>query len=397
MFELTMRRIARRKVSPGHRAAGPAPRRACPRIEALEARLVLSSSPTPYLQTNLVSDIPGLAQIQDSSLVNPWGVSFSSASPNSPISEPGDQYQHPLLGDSHGHHQRAPDGQHPDDRIRAQGPTGQVSNNHFGLPTAQRHAGALHLRQLERHDLRLERRHERHAGSDDPKGQLHGPGPHRDEHRGVDFLYAANDAGTIDVFDGKFAPHSFGPGLAFVDPELPSGLVPFNVQFINGDLYVTYAPPDTPLPDDATPGQGARGGVHDQWAIPQPTERQQSPRGAWGIAAWPRPASARSPAATCSSATSPSMTASSTPSIRRPGPSAARSPTPAATPSKIPGAGPADFGGGRRVGGDPNTLLLHRGHRRPDARPVPARCRPSRRSRPRRRSCRTCPMARSRP
>ena len=81
MFELTMRRIARRKVSRGHRGAGPAPRRARPRIEPLESRLVLSSSPTPYLQTNLVSDIPGLAQITDSSLVNPWGVSFSPTSP----------------------------------------------------------------------------------------------------------------------------------------------------------------------------------------------------------------------------------------------------------------------------------------------------------------------------
>ena len=60
--------------------ARPAARRARPRMEALEARVVLSST-TPYLQTNLVSDIPGLAQVTDSSLVNPWGVSFSPTSP----------------------------------------------------------------------------------------------------------------------------------------------------------------------------------------------------------------------------------------------------------------------------------------------------------------------------
>ena len=34
-----------------------------------------------YLQTNLVSDLPGLAQSQDTNLVNPWGISFSSTSP----------------------------------------------------------------------------------------------------------------------------------------------------------------------------------------------------------------------------------------------------------------------------------------------------------------------------
>src|SRR5260221_14422628 len=34
-----------------------------------------------YIQTNLVSDIPGLAAVTDPNLVNPWGISHSSASP----------------------------------------------------------------------------------------------------------------------------------------------------------------------------------------------------------------------------------------------------------------------------------------------------------------------------
>ena len=34
-----------------------------------------------YVQTDLVSDIPGLAAITDPSLVNPWGVSFLPGSP----------------------------------------------------------------------------------------------------------------------------------------------------------------------------------------------------------------------------------------------------------------------------------------------------------------------------
>jgi hypothetical protein len=45
----------------------------------MEARVVLSTS--HYLQTNLVSDVPGLASTTDSNLVNPWGVSFSDTSP----------------------------------------------------------------------------------------------------------------------------------------------------------------------------------------------------------------------------------------------------------------------------------------------------------------------------
>src|SRR4051794_3454281 len=34
-----------------------------------------------YEQLNLVSDLPGVALLQDTNLVNAWGVSFSSASP----------------------------------------------------------------------------------------------------------------------------------------------------------------------------------------------------------------------------------------------------------------------------------------------------------------------------
>ncbi|HLJ97524.1 MAG TPA: TIGR03118 family protein [Gemmataceae bacterium] len=59
------------------------------------------------------------------------------------------------------------------------------------------------------------------------------------------FLYAANASqGRIDVFDKNFAPVSAVPGaFTFTDPNLPLGLTPyrpFNIQDLNGTLYVTY-------------------------------------------------------------------------------------------------------------------------------------------------------------
>jgi hypothetical protein len=36
---------------------------------------------TPFTQTNLVSDINGLALTTDPHLVDPWGMSFSATSP----------------------------------------------------------------------------------------------------------------------------------------------------------------------------------------------------------------------------------------------------------------------------------------------------------------------------
>ena len=51
----------------------------------LVALTTLLSSPiraqNAYVQQNLVSDIPGLAAVTDTNLVNPWGISFSATSP----------------------------------------------------------------------------------------------------------------------------------------------------------------------------------------------------------------------------------------------------------------------------------------------------------------------------
>ena len=86
MYGLRMTRIAQRMISPRGRSARTEVRRTRPQIEALEARLVLSSSGnTLYLQSNLVSDIQGTAQAFDPNLKDPWGVSFSAGTTGSPF------------------------------------------------------------------------------------------------------------------------------------------------------------------------------------------------------------------------------------------------------------------------------------------------------------------------
>src|SRR5262249_36873363 len=59
----------------------------------------------------------------------------------------------------------------------------------------------------------------------------------------------------IDVFNGSFAPAAGLAANAFATPV--AGLVPFNVQSINGEIYVTYAPAGRANQIAATPGQGA--------------------------------------------------------------------------------------------------------------------------------------------
>jgi uncharacterized protein (TIGR03118 family) len=56
---------------------------------------------------------------------------------------------------------------------------------------------------------------------------------------GNKYLYAADfRANKIAVWDGQFEPVT---SMSFNDPEIPAGYAPFNVQSVEGWLYVTYA------------------------------------------------------------------------------------------------------------------------------------------------------------
>ena len=69
------------------------------------------------------------------------------------------------------------------------------------------------------------------------------------------FLYAANFAqNRIDVFDKNWNVVNDKP---FVDPDLPAGYSPFNIQVIgDGKLYVTYAKKDGTGKKEIGPGNG---------------------------------------------------------------------------------------------------------------------------------------------
>jgi uncharacterized protein (TIGR03118 family) len=73
----------------------------------------------------------------------------------------------------------------------------------------------------------------------------------------VNVLYAANfRAGTVDVFDTNFDPVTLAPG-AFTDPRVPAGWAPFNVQVINGNIFVAFAEQDSAKHDEVDgPGLG---------------------------------------------------------------------------------------------------------------------------------------------
>jgi uncharacterized protein (TIGR03118 family) len=219
--------------------------------------LALAAAPAPaaYTQHNLVSDIQGLADITDTNLVNPWGVSFSATSPFW-VSNQGTQTSTLYTVNAAGVTQSAlvvgvpPSG--------TAGPTGQVSNNTTSFLVGATPAsfifanldgsisawngGAGTTAQVKATT----------AGASYTGLAIANPasGP---------MLYAANTAqGRIDVFNGSFTAVNLGP-MAFQTPSAvaAAGLVPFNVQNIGGQIYVTYAPAGRAGQISATEGQGA--------------------------------------------------------------------------------------------------------------------------------------------
>jgi uncharacterized protein (TIGR03118 family) len=74
------------------------------------------------------------------------------------------------------------------------------------------------------------------------------------------FLYAANFRnGTVDVFDQNFKQVS-----SFTDPKVPAGYAPFNVQVLDGHLFVTFALQDAAKHDDVA---GAGHGFVDEFDL----------------------------------------------------------------------------------------------------------------------------------
>ena len=68
--------------------------------------------------------------------------------------------------------------------------------------------------------------------------------------------------GTIDIFNSMFAPVS--APTEFKDPKLPAGYVPFGIQLIGSNLYVTYGKQNK-AKTDVVPGAGR--GIVDVFTV----------------------------------------------------------------------------------------------------------------------------------
>jgi len=219
---------------------------------------VSSASADPFVQTDLVSDIAGLATITDPQLVNPWGLSHSATSPFWTSNQGTNTAT--LYGVTGGTtvakvNINPPSGFVAIPPIGGPGPTGQVNNtNTLSFPVIGGDANFAHFifANLNGTISAWDTGPTAFVQATTPGASYTGLAINQAQTQ----LYAANSAGTgsINVFNSTFAPVSL-PG-AFTDPNLPAGLVPFNVRDIGGKVYVTYAPAGRPAQQSATAGMG---------------------------------------------------------------------------------------------------------------------------------------------
>ena len=226
----------------------------------------LSSFPTPvsagpFQQSNLVSDIPGLAANTDPNLQNPWGISSSATSPfwisdnKTGVSTLYNGSGQPFPVGSPLVVTIAP----PAGGTPPAAPTGQVFNGGSGFQVGANQParfifatedGTISGWNPGANPTNAILKVDNSASGAVYKGLAIG------NNGSGDFLYAANFyAGTIDVFDGTFGSVTLAG--SFTDPNIPSGFAPFNIQNFGGNLFVTYALQDVTKHDDvAGPGNG---------------------------------------------------------------------------------------------------------------------------------------------
>src|ERR1700719_4110566 len=213
-----------------------------------------------FVQTNLVSDIPGLATITDRELLNPWGISHSPTSPFWVSNQATSTSTLYSVTDETKVSKVNLTVAIPKTAQGPQGPTGQVNNaNAASFPVGNGGDGGS------AHFIFANLNGTISAWDTGPTAfiQVTTPGANYSGlaiNQAQTQLYAANQAGTgsINVFNSAFAPVSLGAG-AFATPTAIGalGLVPFNVQDINGNIYVTYAPSGLAAQRAATAGMGA--------------------------------------------------------------------------------------------------------------------------------------------
>jgi uncharacterized protein (TIGR03118 family) len=267
-----------------------------PAVEHLEDRCVLSF--LGYLQTNLVSDIQGLAKHTDPNLINPWGLSYA---PGGVFWVSNNNSGTSTLKDGHGIgqglivHMPAPPSSPPGSFGTPDGNAFNPTNGFAVSENGQSGASAFLFATEDgtilgwspgvdlTHGIIAVDNSTNPTAADGAvyKGLAIGK-----DSMGHTLIYATNFRhATVDVFNEQFQQVDQS---AFQDPKIPTGYAPFGIQNIDGNLFVTYAKQNAQKHDDV---EGLGHGFVDEFTTDGQLVRRFASRGAldspWGLALAP--------------------------------------------------------------------------------------------------------------
>ena len=207
---------------------------------------------TAYLQSNLVSDIPGLAANTDTNLHNPWGISFSGTSPFW-ISDEGTGLSTVYNGTG-AVLSLVVTIPPPGGQSGPATPTGTIANSVPGfLGTGTNTAHFLFCTE----DGTISAWSSGTAAVlkvDFSTSNAVFKAMAAGASGGTNYLYVTDfHNAQIDVFDTNYTQATLSG--SFDDASIPPGFAPFSIANISGQLYVTYAMQDATKHDDI-PGLG---------------------------------------------------------------------------------------------------------------------------------------------
>ena len=229
----------------------PARRWSLASVAVFSLTTILTAQPTQhYKQTNLVSDMPGVAAATDPNLVNAWGMSRSSGSPWW-ISDNGPGLATLYNGAG---------------AVQALVVTIPGADGGAGTPSGQVFNGTTDFQVTPgtpAHFIFVTEDGTISAWAGGASATIMVNTKSASVFKGValatvstasgataNFLYVADfRKGHVNVYDGSFHRMHLGED-AFEDESLPRGFAPFNVQNIGGNLYVAFAQPDSAKHDE---------------------------------------------------------------------------------------------------------------------------------------------------
>lgn len=210
-----------------------------------------------YSQTNLVSDIPGLAAHTDPNLVNPWGIAFSATSPFWVADNgKGVATLYDGTGTARSLIVTIPP---PEGSSATSAPTGAVFNgtSDFVVSKNGLSGPALFIFATEDGTISgwnptVDATHAVLAVDNSVRGTVYKGLAMAHTSQG-NFLYATNfHDNVIEVYDTNFRLVSL-----FTDDTVPPRYAPFGIRNIGGTLYVTFAEQNKARHDDvAGPNHG---------------------------------------------------------------------------------------------------------------------------------------------